>query len=661
MTHDLAGGVTLGHVRLKRFYVQVGPVPLVLQPILTLRLISDGTVTAGLHTSVSASASLGIEITTDDGDVEATPIRKWETGYTPPTLYANVRARAGVGVKLALSVNGLGGPFLTNDLWVLSLDADVTKSPWWRLSVENDVGAGFELKVLGRTLASWSDSTLAHFEHEYARAPGAFTRLAITPGRAAVAPGAAVRLTASSAGQPAANVTWSANGGSITKDGVFTAPAAAGTYTVLASAPAGGLLPAATGLASVRVGPQPPGAPTGVTAAAKGVDKATVRWTPPADTGGGPITGYTVVASPGGWEHVVGASATETTVWLRGGETYTFTVTAETAAGTSVESAPSEPVLVHDAERLDSYVDLTHLGPGRRPSLNADGRYVTWTGNDGVFRHDTMTGATVDLTALFGRTPLYVDSGPGMDSTGSIVTWRESDCWTSTFVRGDVRTGVAKEIGSLIQPCYDSVPPVSDAPDISADGRFVVFHGVPAGTEPEWYEHEYGAHCRNCRDYLYDAQEDSYVELPRGTWRLSGDGRYLYSGPGRYERATGLVESIPHGCGVMFMIVYEVNHDGSISAGLCSDVEITNEGYVLNAVTGEYTELGHRVFPVAMDDSGRSIATQSWQCAFDCWQSVVVSDPDGRHGAGPARSAALSGDGATVAVERSDGIWLGHL
>src|SRR5947209_12342792 len=42
-----------------------------------------------------------------------------------------------------------------------------------------------------------------------------------------------------------------------------------------------------------------PGAPTNVVATA-GNGQASVGWSPPASTGGSPITGYTVTASPGG-------------------------------------------------------------------------------------------------------------------------------------------------------------------------------------------------------------------------------------------------------------------------------------------------------------------------------------------------------------------------
>lgn len=94
--------------------------------------------------------------------------------------------------------------------------------------------------------------------------------------------------------------------------------------------------------ATVRV--VPPGPPTTVTAS-PGNGQVAVEWTAPAFTGGRPITGYTVTASPGArtcaW---TGGPLTCTVTGLTNGNAYTFTVTAANAAGTSTPSSASSPV-----------------------------------------------------------------------------------------------------------------------------------------------------------------------------------------------------------------------------------------------------------------------------------------------------------------------------
>src|SRR5258708_15952253 len=95
--------------------------------------------------------------------------------------------------------------------------------------------------------------------------------------------------------------------------------------------------------------PGPPGAPTGVTAAA-GSGSASVTWTAPSSNGGSPITSYTVtpyIGSAAQTPVMVSGSppATSATVTgLTNGTGYTFTVSATNAIGTGPASASSNAV-----------------------------------------------------------------------------------------------------------------------------------------------------------------------------------------------------------------------------------------------------------------------------------------------------------------------------
>lgn len=86
----------------------------------------------------------------------------------------------------------------------------------------------------------------------------------------------------------------------------------------------------------------PPDAPTAVVATPFN-GAAAVNFTPPADTGGAPITGYTVTVSPGGAE-VFSPVRPVGVPGLTNGQAYTFTVKAHNKAGASDASAASAPV-----------------------------------------------------------------------------------------------------------------------------------------------------------------------------------------------------------------------------------------------------------------------------------------------------------------------------
>lgn len=87
-----------------------------------------------------------------------------------------------------------------------------------------------------------------------------------------------------------------------------------------------------------------PAAPTDVNAT-PGSTRATVSWTAPTDTGGSPITGYTITGQPDGSCSVAGDITECTITGLTNGTEYTFTVIATNAVGDSLPSAPSNIVV----------------------------------------------------------------------------------------------------------------------------------------------------------------------------------------------------------------------------------------------------------------------------------------------------------------------------
>ena len=86
-----------------------------------------------------------------------------------------------------------------------------------------------------------------------------------------------------------------------------------------------------------------PGAPTAVTGVG-GDGSVAVSWSAPSRDGASPITSYTATASGGGSHTCTAATASCVVTGLTNGTTYTFTVTATNANGTSAASSPSAAV-----------------------------------------------------------------------------------------------------------------------------------------------------------------------------------------------------------------------------------------------------------------------------------------------------------------------------
>lgn len=118
--------------------------------------------------------------------------------------------------------------------------------------------------------------------------------------------------------------------------------AASGTPRIVLSASGASTYVRVDDVAVAQV-PSAPVAPTNVSATA-GDASATVSFHAPANTGGLPITAYTVTSSPGGLTSVGCTSSPCTVSGLTNGTPYTFTVTASNLAGTSPASSASSSV-----------------------------------------------------------------------------------------------------------------------------------------------------------------------------------------------------------------------------------------------------------------------------------------------------------------------------
>jgi hypothetical protein len=195
------------------------------------------------------------------------------------------------------------------------------------------------------------------------------------------------------------------------------------TFTVTAQGSFGNSAPSSsTGALTVTSVPQ---APTIGTATATGSSTATVTFTAGA-TGGSAITGYTVTASTGG---VVanGTSSPITVTGLNAGTSYTFTVTATNANGTSVPSAGS-----------NSITTVTPVITGGTLSSDTTYYYRTFTGNGSL----VVANAAVSMDILTiaggggggaGEGPNGAGGGGGGGGAGGLLYSPANNVATGTY------------------------------------------------------------------------------------------------------------------------------------------------------------------------------------------------------------------------------------
>ncbi|MDR7191561.1 fibronectin type III domain-containing protein [Luteimonas terrae] len=131
---------------------------------------------------------------------------------------------------------------------------------------------------------------------------------------------------------------------------------------------------------SFAVDPVVPGAPVMGAASIDGPGAVAVTFTGPASTGGAAITNYTVTSSPGGLT-ATGVAGPITVNGLGNGISYTFTVTADNAAGTGSASVASNPVTL-SADQTITFANPGAQDFGTSPTLVAtadSGLPVTFT------------------------------------------------------------------------------------------------------------------------------------------------------------------------------------------------------------------------------------------------------------------------------------------
>ncbi|MBZ0092148.1 MAG: DUF1566 domain-containing protein [Sulfuricellaceae bacterium] len=257
---------------------------------------------------------------------------------------------------------------------------------------------------------------------------------AISPSASSVTLGSSSpQLTATCSNSPTSYV-WSLNGtvfagctgSTCTIPAANLLAAAAYPVTVTANNASGaGIQSAAATITVTQNMAAVPGAPT-IGSATAGDARATVTFTAPTtNNGNSAITGYTVTSTPGNIT-AMGSSSPITVTRLTNGTSYTFTVTATNAVGTSSPSAASNAVT---------------------PSSTTTPTTDFTDNNDGTVTHK-ITGLTWKRCSE-GMTW----TGSTCSGTAQTYTWAQATALTSTFAdKSDWRLPTIRELSTITDP-----------------------------------------------------------------------------------------------------------------------------------------------------------------------------------------------------------------
>lgn len=273
--------------------------------------------------------------------------------------------------------------------------------------------------------------------------------------------GPTVTQIAPSSGRPGATISVVGTGFLGTSAVTFGGQPAA--FTVAGDTLINATIPAGTGTVGVTVttdagsatgGPftyvSAPDAPV-IGAVSPGNGQVTVAFSPPVNTGGLPVTNYVVTSYPGN-ATASGAASPLTVSGLTNGTSYTFSVTATNAAGTSVSSAASSAVVpmalptALDRNLSTDYgkaisvdlgvatngagiTDVTIDTPPAHGKTTVSGTVVTYTPADG-FQGDTDSFTYITTNAVgrsspgrvsvaVGRVPVRVPDAPSIGAVSA--------------------------------------------------------------------------------------------------------------------------------------------------------------------------------------------------------------------------------------------------
>ncbi|HEX4307818.1 MAG TPA: hypothetical protein VHZ54_17410 [Solirubrobacterales bacterium] len=141
------GPQTLFERTLDAIEFTVGPIPVVVVPVLSATISAEGDVEASVSTEVHGSIDAEAGLKYDHGDIHTVSNFEKDFGWTPPTPAGGARLEARVSPTFDLLIYGIGGPSATFNAG-LAVEATTDPTPSWTLTAPVSLTATLSIPVL---------------------------------------------------------------------------------------------------------------------------------------------------------------------------------------------------------------------------------------------------------------------------------------------------------------------------------------------------------------------------------------------------------------------------------------------------------------------------------------------------------------------------------
>jgi uncharacterized protein (TIGR02145 family) len=169
---DLKKEIKFAQIKYPRIYCTIGPVPVIVRPILTLYFGVDFDVSSSIATSVNQAFSFNTGVTWESGSWTKFADVEKSFNFQPPTLSAEAKTEVYIRPELEMKFYGSIAPNLSVPVYD-RFSADASGNPWWTLTSGLKGDIGISIGIFDKQLMDYS-TNLFDISFPIAQASGPF-------------------------------------------------------------------------------------------------------------------------------------------------------------------------------------------------------------------------------------------------------------------------------------------------------------------------------------------------------------------------------------------------------------------------------------------------------------------------------------------------------